>query len=326
LESKTYPELWNGSYSKRERYTQTQMMDLVNYAKERGVRVVPEIDGPGHMYSWGLGYPELLPANYLQSTSCENICPNNPCDVPIDPSNPLTFTILGSLMEELTGGAPRSGIFTDDFMHLGGDEVEYGCWNESAQIQQFMAENSLKNFDEFYMYFVQRYHEIATANGRTPINWEEVFIHFGTQLPKDTIIHVWLDHETLVNVTNNGYRGILSNQNDWYLDHLSTDWTVFYLNDPYQGIAENAKPLVIGGETCMWGETVDISDQLPRIWPRAAAVAERLWSYYPASSPNAVELAVPRIQDFRCRLQQRGINTAPLYSPNPVSPGSCYNS
>jgi len=325
LESKTYPDLWQGSYSSRERYTQASMMNLAQYAKERGVRLMPEFDGPGHMYSWGVGYPGLLPANFADSESCLNVCPNNPCDVPIDPSSPQIYEILDSFIGEITGGAPRSGIFFDDFMHLGGDEVEYGCWNQSSQIQEFMATHNLTNYDELYMYFIQQFHAIADKYGRTPVKWEEVFNYFGTQLPANTVIHVWLDHNTLQSVVAAGYRGILSNQNDWYLDHLNTDWTIFYLNDPYEDIPVKSRHLVLGGEACMWGETVDVSDQLQRIWPKAAAVAERLWSYVPANQPNAVELAVPRLQNFRCHLIERGIGAAPVFSPTPNEPSSCFS-
>jgi len=285
---------------------------------------MPEFDGPGHAWSWAIGYPEILPDNYQQSPSCSSICPSNPCDVPIDPSNNFTFTLIDGLFDELTGGANRQGIFTEDLLHLGGDEVEYGCWNESEQIAEFMQENNMSSFEDLYMYFINRTHEIALKYGRTPVNWEEVFIHFGKKLNPQTVIHVWLDHSTLAKVVEAGYRGILSDQDVWYLDHLVTDWTQYYLNDPFASINESLRYLVLGGQACMWGENVDPSDIFSRVWPKAAVVAERLWNYENANEANAVELAIPRLQDFRCRLLERGIDTAPLFAPAPFQPGSCY--
>jgi len=277
IECKKFPKLWEGSWTKKERYTQEQLARIVQYAKERGVRVMVEFDGPAHAFSWGVGYPSLLPANYAQSLTCENVCPISPCDVPLDPSNELTFSVLEALHYEMTGGSAEQGIFTDNFYHLGGDEVQTGCWDESQQIRDFMRGNNFTSYEQLYMYFVKRVQDTVRKYGRTPVHWEEVFNHFGTKLPKDTIIHIWLDHKTLAKVVSAGYRGILSNFDVWYLDHLKVDWTKFYLNDPFQNIASTAQQnLVLGGEVCMWGETVDPSAIFTKIWPRAAAFAERV--------------------------------------------------
>jgi len=293
----------------------------VKYAQERGVRVMPEFDGPGHMYSWGTGYPDLLPEGYQDNPNCDSSCPVNPCDVPVDPSSPTIFPLLDALMGEMTG---KNGIFMDQFLHQGGDEVQYACWNQSARINNFMKQNDLTSYDQLYEYFITKAHEIATDYNRSPVNWEEVFNHFGKNLSSDTIIHVWLDHATLGRVVEAGYRGILSNQDDWYLDHLDTTWTTMYLNDPLANITEN-EDLVIGGETCMWGEEMDPSDVFVRIWPRSAAVAEVLWNYNVVRGEYAVELAVPRLHAFRCHLLNRNIDSAPLNSYSPSEPGSCFS-
>ena len=103
---------------------------------------------------------------------------------------------------------------------------------------------------------MERAHQIVIPRGRYPVNWEEVFNHFGSQLDNETIVHVWLDHKTLAKVVAAGYRGILSNNDVWYLDHLHTSWQEFYNNEPYEGITNPAQQkLVLGGEVCMWGET-----------------------------------------------------------------------
>eukprot|EP01119_Soliformovum_irregulare_P025257 TRINITY_DN930_c0_g1_i1.p1 TRINITY_DN930_c0_g1~~TRINITY_DN930_c0_g1_i1.p1 ORF type:complete len:590 (-),score=153.11 TRINITY_DN930_c0_g1_i1:24-1793(-) len=323
LESKTFPKLWEGSWSPKERYTQKAVAEIVEYAKHRGVRVMPEFDGPGHAFSWGTGYPELLPADFAKSPQCSSECPVNPCDVPLDPTNNFTYTVIDGLFRELTGGKQYEGVFTDDFFHLGGDEVQYACWSSSPAIQAYMKSTG-KSYDDLYMDYVKRAHDIILSFGRTPVNWEEVFNHFGNKLNPKTVIHIWLDHATLAKVVAAGYRGILSNDGVWYLDGLETSWVTYYTNDPYENIPASQQHLVLGGQTCMWGETADPSDIFARIWPKSAAAAERLWTYnIGRATSDPIDTAVPRLNAFRCHLLERGIGSAPVFSYFPNQPGSC---
>lgn len=151
--------------------------------------------------------------------------------------------------------------------------------------------------------------------------------NFGTSLPKDTIIHVWLDHATLANVTSNGYYGILSDNGNLYLDHLNLMYNSFYDDDLLSNISTpSAAAHVLGGETCMWGETADGSDVLQTIAPRYAAAAERQWSYNVVTN-SSDPTVYPRLQDFRCLLLSRGVPAAPVTNAiareAPTGPGSC---
>jgi hexosaminidase len=311
MESRSNPLLWNGAYSDQEKYTTEDIQEVIEYARQRGIRVMVEFDMPGHAASWCAGYPD--------------ICPTPKCLQPLNPATNATFDLITSLLKEITGGQRGSGMFFDDLLHLGGDEVNTDCWSNTSSIASWMKSQGY-TADQAYMYFVNRAHQIALSFGRDPVAWEEVFNHFGTQLDKRSIIHIWLSHATLAKVVAAGYRGILSNSDVWYLDHLGVTWEQFYLNDPFQGItAPNQQALVLGGEVCMWGETVDTSDVQQTIWPRAAAAAERLWS--PASSNIPAEF-LPRLESFRCLLNRRGIAAAPVNNANarqsPPGPGSCY--
>ncbi|KAL6069951.1 Beta-hexosaminidase [Balamuthia mandrillaris] len=310
LESASFPALWDGAYSPMERFTLDDVASIVEYARQRGVRVMVEFDVPGHAGSWCAGYPE--------------ICPSQSCNQPLNPATNKTFEVIAGLLADVTGKASRSGIFFEDFLHLGGDEVDTSCWSQSPAISTWMQQHKFTT-DDTYMYFVQRAHDIAIAYQRTPVNWEEVFNHFGTKLDKRTVIHVWLDKQTLARVVAAGYRGILSNNDVWYLDHLGTTWQQFYLNEPFQYITDpKQQALVLGGEVCMWGETVDTSDIFQTIWPRAAAAAERLWS--PSSQNDTTEF-LPRLERFRCLLNERGFAAAPTNNAQartaPSGPGSC---
>lgn len=306
FESVSSPLLWNGAYSPEERYTQEDVAYVVEYARQRGIRVVVEFDMPGHAAAWCVGYPD--------------ICPSPTCTEPLNSASNATWTLIEGLIDELS-----AGLFPDNFIHLGGDEVNTDCWTSSPEISAWMTAHNF-TADDAYAYFVLRAHDYTISRNRDPVNWEEVFNHFGTKLDPRSIIHIWLDHATLGRVVAAGYRGILSNQDVWYLDHLDTTWEEFYLNEPYVNITDpKQQALVLGGEVCMWGETVDASDIFQTIWPRAAAAAERLWSSVDTNTPAEF---LPRLEEFRCLLNRRGVAAAPVNNPEgrsaPPGPGSCY--
>eukprot|EP00742_Colponemidia_sp_Colp-10_P009006 GILJ01009788.1.p1 GENE.GILJ01009788.1~~GILJ01009788.1.p1 ORF type:complete len:559 (-),score=60.15 GILJ01009788.1:148-1788(-) len=327
MQSLEFPKLWEGAWSSGERYSQKAIRFVVEYARQRGVIVMPEFDAPGHMYAWGIGYPQVLPQGWQSAADCENQCPpqsGNPCNVPIDPSEPFSYTLVDGVLKEVTVGRNGQGLFNSELIHLGGDEVEDGCWRNSQQIKDWMVSMNFTDYNSNYLHFVNFTHNTALKYGRTPVAWEEVFVNFGKKLNPKTIIHIWKDFDTLAQVVEAGYRAILSNSDVWYLDHLETPWTDFYNNEPLRNITDpEQQALVTGGEVCMWSETVDPSDLHNTIWPRAAAAAERLWSPQAVSDPNQF---IGRLQRFRCLLLQRGIGAGPINQAGraaPVDPGAC---
>lgn len=307
LEIPSLPKLWNGAYSPSERYTMNDAHEIVEYAQMRGINVLAEIDVPGHAGSWGIGYPRLWP-----SYSCKQ---------PLDVSNEFTFKVIDSILSDF------SKVFKFKFIHLGGDEVDTSCWSNTRHIRKWLEKMGL-NTSEAYKYFVLRTQKIALSHGYEPINWEETFNNFGGDLSPKTIVHNWIGPGVAPKVVERGLRCIVSNQDSWYLDHLQTTWEEFYLNEPLVNITNpEQQKLLIGGEVCMWGETVDASDIEQTIWPRAAAAAERLWTPYDkiAKDPSVV---VYRLANFRCLLNQRGVSAAPLFQAgrgSPIDPGSCYS-
>ena len=115
--------------------------------------------------------------------------------------------------------------------------------------------------DGGYGYFVNRTANIAVAQGRRPIQWNEVWDHFGTALPKQAIVHAWNDRSAVARATSAGYAAL--NSQGWYLDHLSTSWESMYTNDPLKGVDPSKSSLVLGGQGEMWGETVSDSHANP---------------------------------------------------------------
>ncbi|KAJ7521901.1 hypothetical protein O6H91_19G073500 [Diphasiastrum complanatum] len=306
IEVPSFPDLWNGAYSNPERYTLEDAKDIVEYARLRGINVMAELDVPGHARSWGNGYP--------------NLWPSSNCTQPLDVSNKFTFEVIDGIISDF------AEVFRFKLMHLGGDEVDTTCWNVTPHIRAWLIEQNLSPFGA-YEQFVLRAQKIALSHGYRPVNWEEPFDKFGSKLNNETVVHNWLGPGVAPEVVKAGYQCIVSNQDAWYLDHLDVPWETFYQNEPLAGITDTEQQkLVLGGEVCMWGESVDASDIQQTIWPRAAAAAEKLWSPLEVTKAG-VSTALPRLEIFRCLLTERGIAAAPVRELGRKAPpgyGSCY--
>lgn len=319
LQSEAYPKLWQASWSPRERYTLGDVAAVIAYANARGIRVVPEFDTPGHATSMCVGYPDLCVSDAGSGCIWPSNTPLTP--VPDAQGNQVSLNAIQAVLGEL---AALSG---DEFFHLGGDEVDQTCWENSAAVQAWMKSQGMTTSDEVYEYFVSKVDAMAIGLNKSPVRWEEVWKHFGDDLDKRTVIHAWLSSAALINATNSGYRAIWSVDGLYYLDDLTETWKGFYDVDILAGVTNaSAIPLILGGETEMWGETADGSDVLQTIFPRAAAAAERQWSYDVVTNSNDPLVAL-RLQAFRCLLLERGIPAAPVTNAQarqaPSGPGSC---
>ena len=156
-----------------------------------------------------------------------------------------------------------AAVTTDEFFHLGGDEVAQDCWTNTPAVQSWMKAHNIATTDGVYEYFVQAVDTMTLNLNKSPIRWEEVWKHFTTDLDKRTVIHAWLSKDALVQATSLGYRAIWSVDGLYYLDALNEVWESFYDVDILAGVTNaSAIPLVLGGETEMWGETADGSDVL----------------------------------------------------------------
>jgi hexosaminidase len=265
IESKKFPKLQELG-SDNLYYTQEEVHDLIAYARERGIRVVPEFDMPGHSTAWFVGYPDLAsgPGPYQIERRWGVM------DPAMDPTNDKTYKFLDEFIGEM------AKVFPDHFFHIGGDEVNGKQWDANAKIQEFKKEHNIKDNKELQAYFSQRVQKLVTKHGKAVVGWDEVFI---PGVPKDIVIQSWRGQASLAEAASQGYRGILSN--GYYID---LGWTAarHYAVDPMGGAAANLTPeqqkLILGGEATMWSEYVNAENMDSRIWPRSAAIAERLWS------------------------------------------------
>jgi hexosaminidase len=313
IESKIFPRLHeiasDGMY-----FSQEQVREMITYAHQRGIRVVPEIDLPGHSTAILTAYPHLasIQRNYELQDHFGVFDPT------IDPTRPTTYTFLDSLLTEV------AALFPDQYFHIGGDENTGRDWQKNPAIWQFMKDSGLTTTLALQNYFNQRIRNILARKGKIAIGWDEVLMkemddatakkHFNEgrydlliekNVPKDMVIQSWRGMEALLASAKNGYRSILSK--GYYID-LVQPASYHYLNDPFPFRNEVIVPdseanlnrfesdiinkikkgeklltpaeeqLILGGEATMWTEHVTAETIDSRIWPRTAAIAERLWS------------------------------------------------
>lgn len=265
IESKKSPKL-QGMGSNGLYYTQDQVRDVIAYARDRGIRVIPEFDMPGHSSAWFIGYPQLAsaPGPYHLDKSFGVF------DPAMDPTRESTYKFLDVFIGEM------AKLFPDQFFHIGGDEVNGKKWLANPKIRAFMKKRNMETAADLQAYFNRRVQAIVKKHGKTMIGWDEVIHH---DLPTDTLIQSWRGPKGLAQAARSGYRTILSN--GYYIDLL---WPAsrHYAIDPMAGDAADLTPeqqaRILGGEATMWAELVTPENVDSRIWPRTAVIAERLWS------------------------------------------------
>jgi hexosaminidase len=291
VESKKFPKLHEVG-SDHLYYTQDQVRELINYARDRGIRVVPEFDMPGHSTAWFVGYPELAsgPGPYQIERRWGVF------DPAMDPTNEKTYKFLDEFVAEM------AKLFPDHFFHIGGDEVNGKQWDANAKIQEFKKSHDLKDNAALQSYFSKKVQAIVTKHGKAVAGWDEVFV---PGVPKDIVIQSWRGQAALAQAAQQGYRGILSN--GYYID-LGWPAARHYANDPLGGAGASLTPeqqkLVLGGESTMWSEYVNAENIDSRIWPRNAAIAERLWS---PQNVTDVDSMYARLDVIGARLEWLGL-------------------
>ena len=264
IESKVFPRLHqlgsDGMF-----YTQVQIREIIDYAAARGIRVMPEFDVPGHSTSWLVAYPEFssAPGSYRIERKFGVFAPA------FNPADERVYRFLDAFFKEM------SALFPDPYLHIGGDEVEEHHWKANPDIQIFMKKSGLADNAALQAYFNNRLLKILTKHGKKMVGWDEIL---QPGLPADIVIQSWRGTKALADAAGKGYQGILSS--GYYID-LCQPAGEHYLNDPVppdSPLDDRQKELVLGGEATMWSELVTPETIDSRIWPRTAAIAERLWS------------------------------------------------
>ncbi|MBN1820451.1 MAG: family 20 glycosylhydrolase [Prolixibacteraceae bacterium] len=408
IESKVFPKLHQMG-SDGNFYSQEEVKEVIQYAKNRGIRIVPEFDLPGHSTSWFVGYPELAsaPGPYQCDTVFGVL---NPV---MDPTREEVYNFLDQFFGEM------AGLFPDEYIHIGGDEVNPHDWERNSEIQNFMKEKGITDVHGLQAYFNKRLQNILEKHGKKMAGWDEI-LH--PDLDSSIVVQSWRSRKSLWQAVQNGGNAILSA--GWYLDHKlpaanhynvdpeilpnaitiepdSLNWETYSLeldfgdspvpveltlygegatlrgfmnimemmmgfkhatfennelifkvnsdygeltckafieNEKFNGTfglgimkmdlkgektggnnipgtfppkVEKTEPLtdlnkkhILGGEACMWTEVATAQNIESRIWPRTAAIAEKLWS--PASLTKNPENMYRRLKVMDQYLVNRG--------------------
>ncbi|KAF9923428.1 hypothetical protein FBU30_006519 [Linnemannia zychae] len=352
LVSKSFPELTaKGAQNPEKVYTAQDVAAIIQHGAERGIRVLPEFDSPGHAASWGRAFPNI--------TVCLDALPHStyaaePPAGQLDPLEPFTYTVLDTLVKEW------SAQFPDSQSHIGGDEVNMNCWKTSKRLADYIHnENHRAEYERAIMpvidtqadntnpmsrtiagrqsgedklleLYLNRVFAMFMAQGKRPIVWEEMALEHNVQLPSSAIVQVWKNAANAKKVIAQGRPVILSSSEFWYLDCGAGAWLIgsqghswckyaswqrIYSYGLTDELDEEQQKMVYGGEICMWGEQTDSSNLDTNVWPRSAAAAEVLWSGTKDSKGHSRPLldTARRISAVRERLVQMGVKAAPIF-------------
>src|SRR5208337_5341970 len=264
-ESKVFPKLHEMG-SAGQFYTQDEMRDIIAYAHDRGIRVIPEFDMPGHSTAWFVGHPELAsaPGPYKLERR------GGIFDATMDPTREETYKFLEKFIAEMTR------LFPDAYFHIGGDEVNGKQWNANPKIQAFIHAHGMKNNQDLQAYFNQRLQKIVARNHKLMVGWDEIL---NPDLPKTIVIQSWRGQDSLAAAAKQGYSGLLSY--GYYLDLMwsaARHYAIDPMSDAAATLSPEEKSRILGGESCQWAEWVTPENVDSHIWPRNAVIAERLWS------------------------------------------------
>lgn len=308
------PQLPTDSLSYGGFYTAEDIREIVEYARERYVTVVPEIDIPGHSLAALSAYPEISctggPFHVNVGNTFYTKVENSLCA-----GNEKTFEILDTVFTEV------ARLFPSSYIHIGGDECYKGFWEKCPKCKARMQKEHLKNTEELQSYFVKRVAEMIRKKGKQVIGWDEI-LEGG--LAPEAIVMSWRGIKGGVEAARQGHAVIMTPTDHCYLDFYQGDpivepntYAMLRLQDcyKYQLIPDGVDAsLIMGGQGNLWTESVPHYRQVEyMIWPRALAISETLWT---SSESRNWKFFVNRVEQQFERFDQSGVNYArSIYDP-----------
>lgn len=292
MECEAFPKLHEEG-SEGAYYTKEDMAEIIAFAADRGIRVVPEFCLPGHAVSWQVAYPELSASDDPPTRIGET---RGAFSIPIDPSREETYAFIDKFVAEM------AEVFPDPHFHTGGDEVNPTAWKENPRIKTFMDEQGFKRGRDLQAYFTGRYAALVAKHGKIPIGWEEI-LH--SDVPEDVIVHLWKDGAYAKDLARHP---VLTSWNT-YLDlQQPSDW--LYGKDPLDFTIDGDAPPeglnMVGAEMTNWAETIHGGNLDMRTWPRGAAIAERFWSPRAYCDERGADTLYARLDVFERYLTAAG--------------------
>jgi hexosaminidase len=328
LEVPALPELSKkGAYAAELTYSPEAVAELHQYAVHRGVQLILEIDMPGHV-GIEAAYPGLTVA--FNEKPYQWYCAQPPCGS-FKLNDSAVEEFLSTLFDDLL---PRVSPYTAYF-HTGGDEYKAN----NSLLDPALETNDLAVLQPMLQSFLEHVHGKVREHGLVPFVWEEMVLEWNATLGEDTVIQSWLGNGAVKELAEGGHKVIDSNYNIYYLDcgrgqwldfpngetiqamypfndwcNPTKNWRLIYAYEPRDGVADDAKDNVLGGEVALWTETVDPVSLDTLLWPRAGAAAEVWWSgRVDADGVNRTETdARPRLSEQRERMLLRGVRGTPI--------------
>ncbi|KAJ5766260.1 uncharacterized protein N7511_003876 [Penicillium nucicola] len=345
MQMRSYPEMTKDAYSPREIYTEADMRRVIAYARARGVRVIPEVDMPGHSASgWQQVDPEIV--------ACANSWWSNDVwqyHTAVEP-NPGQLDIIYNKTYEVVNNVYHdlSAIFDDNWFHVGADELQPGCYNFSTHVTEWFAEDPSRTYNDLVQYWIDRAVPIFRSVGkhRRMMMWEDIVLSTENahDVPKDIVMQSWNNGLDNINkLTAAGYDVVVSSSDFLYLDcghggFVTNDprynensnpdggvnfnyggsggswcapyktWQRIYDYDFTSNLTDAQASHVLGAEAPLWSEQVDDINISTEMWPRAAALAERVWSgNRDAAGNKRTNLLTQRLLNFREYLVANGV-------------------
>jgi hexosaminidase len=305
-------------------YTQEQMKELIRYAKDRYVEIMPEIDVPGHSLAAIASYPDLscTPGNYKVNSGDPFMDWHNDgtftarIDNTLCPANEKVYGFLDKVFTEV------AALFPFEYIHMGGDECAKNFWEKSAEVKALMQREKLKDMHEVQSYFVGRVSTIVGSKGKKMMGWDEI-LEGG--LVKDASVMSWRGMKGGIEAAKMGHEVVMTPTTHAYFDYMQGDAAIeppvyasLRLKKTYEfePLPEGVDPkLIKGGQANLWTEQIYNTRHMQyMLWPRAMAIAEAVWS--PKQSRNWNNF-VGRVEDHFGRFQQADRKYAPsIYDPS----------
>ncbi|KSA03944.1 uncharacterized protein AC631_00214 [Debaryomyces fabryi] len=337
----SYPEMTVDAYSKEEIYTPEEIRHIVQYASERGVRIIPEIDMPGHARAgWRQIDSEIISCGAIPWT--HNIAVEPPAGQ-LDIANDHTYTVVKKVYDEI------SSLFNDHVFHIGADEVNKVCYDYSNYVQDWYKRNSSLTVKDLMQHWLDKSLPIfRNRKGRRLTMWEDIVTSTSSaiRIPKDVILQCWRFGESSIKeLTDLGYDIIISTASHLYLDcgyggfvtndlrYIDSEknkefnrgnggswcnpyktWQRIYSYDFAANLSQAQKDHILGVEVALWSEQVDSTVLSQKIWPRTAALAELTWSGNKVVGTEKLRTnsLTQRLFNFREYLVALGYNVSPL--------------
>ncbi len=305
-------------------YTQEQIKEVVAYAADRNITIVPEIDVPGHSMALLAAYPQYsTKKEFTQVNPGSNFVDwldNGKFKMNIEntlnPADPAVYAFLDMIFDEIVA------LFPGDYIHMGGDESYHGYWEEDAKVQDFMAKNGIENGMGLQSYFVKRVEKIISSKGKKMIGWDEIL--YGG-LVDGAAVMSWRGMKGGIEAVGLGHKVVMTPDDFTYLDFTQGDYSVenkiykdlslrkAYSFDPVPDFVLDPE-LILGGQGNLWTEEIpNLSFAFYMTYPRALALSESLWS---AKDTKNWEDFLRRTESHFVRFDEKGINIAKtIYEP-----------